>query len=111
MSWVVAPATDLKVAYFVGVSPSTTKISLGRQTMMCSVTWRHLLTSRACVHGAEEPMVTEICTNVTLGGGRAGAGALDKDMGRRGSNPLTFGNLDADGVISSWFIDYWGGSR
>ena len=111
MSWVVTPSTDPKVAYFVGVSPSTTEITLGHQTMMCHVTGRHCLTSRAGVHGTEEPMVTKICTNVTLGGGGARAGALDKNTGRQGGDPLPFGNLDVDGVISNWFINHWGGSR
>ena len=56
-------------------------------------------------------MVTEICTNVALGGGEAGAGTLDKDTGRQGGDPLPFNDLNVDGVVFGWFIDHWGRSR
>ena len=84
-----------------------TDITLGRQTMMGSMTWCHFLTGRAGVHGAEEPMVAEICTNVAPGGRGAGTRVLDKDLRGGGSDPLSFDNLDVDDVI----IVYRGGSR
>ena len=75
--------------------------------MMGSVTRCCFLTGRAGIHGAEEPMVTEICTNVALDGRKAGAGVLDKDLERRGCDPLSFADLDMDDII----IVYQGGSR
>ena len=102
MARVVTSSADPKIAYFVGVSPSMTEITLGRQTMMGSMSGGRLLTGGAVVHGAEEPMVTKIHTNVALGGGGAGTGLLDKDMGRRGGYPLSFSDLDTDGVIAHW---------
>ena len=89
------------------MSPSKTDITLGFQTMMGSVTRCHFLTGRAGIHGAEEPIVTKICTNVALGGGRAGAGVLDEDLGRKGCDPLSFMDLDTDDIV----VIYWGGSR
>ena len=84
-----------------------TDITLGHQTMMGSMNRHHLLTGRAVVHGTEEPMVTEICTNVALGGGRAGARTLDENSERGGCDPLPFSDLDVDDIL----IIYWGGSR
>ena len=107
MSGGIASSTVSKVANFVSMSPSMTDITLGCQTMMGSVTGGCLLAGRAAVHGAEEPMVTEIHTNVTLGGGRAGARVLYEDSGGGGCDPLLFSDLNADGIV----IVYWGGSR
>ena len=106
MAWVIAPPADSEIAYLVSVSPSTTEITLGLQTMMGSVTQGHLLTGGAVIHGAKEPMVTEICTNIALGGGGAGTRGLYEDPGGGRHNPLAFGNLNADRVIV-----YWSGSR
>ena len=111
VAWVVASSTDPKIAFLIGVSPSTTEITLGLQTMMGSVTGSCFLTGGAAIHGAEEPMVTEIRTNVALSGRRAGTGVLHKDSGGGQSDPLSFSDLDADGVIVGWFIGHWGGSR
>ena len=102
---VVASSTDPEVAYLICVSPPTTEITLGLQTMMGSVTRGSFLTRGAAIHGAEESMVTCIRTNVALGGRGAGAGVLDQDTGGRGCDPLSFGDLNSDGVIV-----YWGGS-
>ena len=60
MPWGVASSTDSKVANVVRVSPSTTEITLGLQTMMCRVTGCRFSTGRTDVHQAEEPVVTEI---------------------------------------------------
>ena len=69
----VTSSTDLKIADVIGMSPSMTEITLGRQTMMCHMTWHSLSTGRTNVHQAEEPMMTEIQANVAtgVGGGRA----------------------------------------
>ena len=99
MSRGVASSADLKVANFVCMSPPMTDITLGRQTMVGSMTWFRFLTGRACIHGAEEPMVTEICTNVALGGGRAGTRVPDEDLRRGGSDPLSFDDLDMDDIV------------
>ena len=82
MPRIVASSTDPEVAYLVSVSPSTTEITLGLQTMMGSVARSHLLAGGAAIHGAGEPMVTCIRTNVALGGRRAGVRLLDEDSGR-----------------------------
>ena len=107
MSRGITSSADPKVANFVHMSPPMTDITLGCQTMMGSVTRCHFLTGRAGIHGTEEPMVTEICTNVALGGGRAGMGVLDEDLRRGGSDPLSFDDLDTDDII----VVYQGGSR
>ena len=39
MSGGVTSSTDLKIAYLVRMSPLVTEITLGLQTMMCSVSW------------------------------------------------------------------------
>ena len=78
----ITSSTDPKVANVVGVSPSTTEITLGLQTMMCCVTGCRFSAGRTDVHRAEEPMVTEIQANVALGVGGVGARALDEDSGR-----------------------------
>ena len=81
MAWVIAPSADPEIAYLVGVSPPTTEITLGLQTMMGSVTGGHLLTGGAAIHGAEKPMMTEIRTNIAPGGRGAGTRVLYKDSG------------------------------
>ena len=106
MARVIAPPADPEIAYLVGVSPSTTEITLGLQTMMGSMTRGRLLTGGAAIHGAEKPMVTCTCTNVALGGRGAGMRALDEDLGGGRGNPLAFSNLDVDDFI----VGYWGGS-
>ena len=60
MSLGVASSTDSKVTDFVRVSPSMTEITLGFQTMMCSVAQGSLLTGWAGIHWTEEAMMTEI---------------------------------------------------
>ena len=35
----VASSADLKIANFIGMSPSVAEITLGCQTMMCCMTW------------------------------------------------------------------------
>ena len=57
-------------------------------------------TGRAGVHQAEEPMVTKIRANVTLGVGGGGVRALDKDSECGGSDPLAFCNLDSDDIVN-----------
>ena len=59
------------------------------------------------VHRAEEPMMTEIRANITLGVGGGGARALDKDSGHGRGDPLAFGDLDPDDIVSV----YWAGGR
>ena len=81
MPWGVASSTDPKVANVVGMSPSMTEITLGFQTMMCHMTGHCFSTGRTGVHQAEEPMVTKIQANITLGVGGGGARVLDKDSG------------------------------
>ena len=81
MSGGVASSTASKVANLVSMSPSMTDVTLGHQTMMGSMTGGCLLTGRAMVHGAEEPMVTKIRTNVALSGGGAGVRMLYEDSG------------------------------
>ena len=81
------------------MSPSMTDITLGCQTMMGSVTGCHFLTGRTDIHGTEESMVTEICTNVAMGGGEAGARMLDKDSRGGGHDPLPFPDLDVDVIV------------
>ena len=60
MSQGIASSTDLKVTGIIGMSPSKTETTLGRQTMMCCMTWHCLSTGRTGVHGEEEAMMTEI---------------------------------------------------
>ena len=81
MPWGVASSTDPKVANVIGMSPSMTEITLGLQTMMCCMTGRRFSAGRTGVHRAEEPVVTEIRVNVTLGVGGGGVRALDEDSG------------------------------
>ena len=107
VSWGIASSTDPKVTNLISMSPPITDITLDCQTMMGSMTRRCFLTGRAEIHGTEEPMVTEIHTNVAVGGGGAGARMLDKDLRGGGRDPLPFLNLDADDII----IIYGGGSR
>ena len=52
-------------------------------------------------------MVTEIQAMVTLGVGGVRAGVLDKDVRGRGSDPLSFNDLDMDDIV----VGYQGGSR
>ena len=107
MSRGIASSTDSKVADVVGMSPSVTEITLGLQTMMCRMTGCRLSTNGADVHQAEEPMMTKIQANVTLGVGGGGARAWDKDSGRQRGDPLAFGDLDPDDIISV----YWASGR
>ena len=107
MPWGVASSADLKIANFIEMSPSVTEIPLGCQTMMCCVTWRRFSAGRTDIHGTEEPMVTEIQANVTLGVGGGRVGALNEDLRERGRDPLSFSNLDADDIV----VSYLGGSR
>ena len=103
----VAFSTDLKIAYFIGMSPSVAEITLGRQTMMCGMARRQFPTGRTGVQEAGEPMVTKTRATVTLGGGGVGVGVLDKDSRGGRGNPLPISDLDADGFI----VNYCGGSR
>ena len=77
----VISSTDPKVANIVGMSPSMTEITLGLQTMMCCMTGHCLSAGGTDVHQAEEPMVTEIQSNITLGVEGGGARALNEDSG------------------------------
>ena len=52
-------------------------------------------------------MVTKILATVTLGVGGVRAGILDEDTRGRGSDPLSFNDLDMDDIV----IGYRGGSR
>ena len=90
MSQGVTSSTDSKVANIVRVSPSVTEITLGRQTMMCSMAQCWFPAGRTDVHGAGKPVVTEIWANVATSGGGAGARMLDKDLRRGGGDPLPF---------------------
>ena len=81
MPWGVASSTDPKVANVIGMSPFMTEITLGLQTMMCRMTGRCFSAGKTGVHRPEEPMVTEIRVNVTLGVGGGGVRALDEDSG------------------------------
>ena len=81
MPWGVASSTDSKVADIVGMSPSVTEITLGLQTMMCRMTGCRLSTNGTDVHRAEEPIMTEIRANITLGVGGGGVRVWDKDSG------------------------------
>ena len=107
MSGGVTSSADLKIAGFIQVSPLMTEITLGCQTMMCCVTRRRFPADRTGVHGAGEPMVTEIRATVTLGVGGVGAGILDEHTRGGGSDPLSFNDLDADDIV----VGYGGGSR
>ena len=111
MSWGVTSSTDSKIADIVRVSPSVTEITLGHQTMMCSMSWCQFPTGRADVHGAEEPVMAKIQANVGTGGGRAQVQVLDKNSRGQGSDPLPLSDLDTDDIIVSCFVGYWGGSR
>ena len=73
MSQGVTPSTDPKVADIVRVSPSMAEITLGRQTMMCSVSQRRFPTGRTSVHGARESVMAKIRANIAPGEGRARA--------------------------------------
>ena len=46
VSWGVASSTDPKIANLIGVSPSMTEITLGRQTMMLNELARECLSGR-----------------------------------------------------------------
>ena len=108
MPWDVASSTDPKVANVVGVSPSMTETTLDFQTMMCHVTGCRLSANGTNVCWTEEPMMTEIRANVTLGVGGGGARALDEDStSHRRGDPLSFGDLDPDDIVSV----YWASSR
>ena len=67
--------------------------------MMGSVTRHCFLTGRPDIHGTEEPMVTEICTNVAPGGGGARVRMLDEDSREGGGDPLPLPNLNVDDII------------
>ena len=107
MSGGVTSSTDPKIADFIRVSPLMTEITLGCQTMMCRMTGRRFPAGRTGVHGAGEPVVTEIRAMVTLGVGGVRVGVLDKDARDRGSDPLSFNDLDTDDIV----VGYRGGSR
>ena len=111
VAWVIASTTDPKIAHLVSMSPPTTEITLGLQTMMGSMTGSCFLTGGAVIHGAEKPMVTKIRTNIALGGRGTGTRVLYKDSGGGRRNPLTFSDLNPDGVIFGGLISYWDGSR
>ena len=89
------------------MSPSMTEITLGCQTMMCRVTGCRFPAGRTGVHGAGEPVVTEIQATVTLGVGGVRMGILDEDTRGGGSDPLPLNDLDMDDIV----IGYRGGSR
>ena len=72
MPWDVASSTDPKIADIVGMSSSMTEITLGLQTMMCCVARHRLPAGGTDIHWAEEPVMTEIQTNIALDVGRAG---------------------------------------
>ena len=103
----VTSPTDSKIADLVRVSLFKTEITLGRQTMMCSMTQCGFPTGRAGVHWAEEPMVTKIQTNVAAGVGGVRPQPLNQNSGCQGGDPLTFGNLDLDVIVGV----YWASSR
>ena len=99
MSRGVTSSADPKIAGLIRVSPSMTEITLGCQTMMCCMTGHQFPAGRTGVHGAGEPMVTEIRATVTLGVGGVRAGVLDKDARGGGSDPLSFNDLDTDDIV------------
>ena len=111
VAWVIASSADPKIAHLISMSPPTTEITLGLQTMMGSVTGSRFLTDGAAIHGAEEPMVTEIRTNIAPGGRGAGTRVLYEDLGGGQRNPLAFCDLNPDGVAFSGLISYRGRSR
>ena len=76
-----------------------TEITLGFQTMMCRMTRHRLSANGTDVHQAEEPVMTKIQANITLGVGGGGVRALDEDSSRRRGDPLSFGDLDSDDII------------
>ena len=98
----VASSTDLKVAYLVRVSPSVTEITLGLQTMMCSMTRRGFPTSGTGVQGAGESVVTKIRAAVTLDVRRVWTSVLDKDSRGGGGDPLSISDLNADDFVVSY---------
>ena len=72
--------TDPKIADIVGMSPLMTEITLGHQTMMGSMTWGCLMTGGTGVKGAFHAMMTEIQTNVTVGGGSEWKGVVHQSI-------------------------------
>ena len=102
--WGITSSADPKIANLIGMSPSMTEITLGFQTMMCRMTRCQFSTGRTDKHGTEEPMVTEIQANVTLGVGGGGAGALNEDLRGRGRDPLSFSNLNADDIVVNYQV-------
>ena len=102
MSGGVTSSTDPKIADLIRVSPSMTEITLGRQTMMCCVTGCRFPAGRTGVHGAGEPMVTEIQAMVTLGVGGVRARVLDENSRGRRGDPLSVGDLNVDDFIISY---------
>ena len=95
MSSFITPSTDPKIADIIGMSPLMTEITLGCQTMMSSMTWGHLTTGRTGVERAFCAMVTEIRTNVAVGGGSGWHGVVYQDLGGRRGDPLSFSDLDS----------------
>ena len=102
MPWGVTSSADPKIANLIRVSPSMTEITVGCQTMMCSMAWRRFPTGRTGVHGAGEPVVTEIQATVTVGIRRVRAGVLDEDSRGGGSDPLSFNDLDTDDIVINY---------
>ena len=102
MSGGVTSSADLKIAGFIQVSPLMTEITLGCQTMMCCVTGHQFPTGRTGVQEAGEPVVTKIRATVTLGVGGVRVGILDEDARGRGSDPLSFNDLDMDNIDISY---------
>ena len=96
MSWGVASSTDLKIAYLVRVSPLMTEITLGHQTMMCSMAQCRFPTSRTGVQETGESVVTKIQATVALGVRGIRTRVLDKNSRGRGGDPLPLSDLDMD---------------
>ena len=107
MSSFITPPTDLKIADIIRMSPLMTEITLGRQTMMGSMTQGHLTTGRTGVERAFCVMVTKIRTNVAVGGGDGWYGVVYQDLEGRRGDPLSFSDLDSDDIV----LDYCGGHR
>ena len=102
MSSFIAPFTDLKIADIIRMSPLTTEITLGHQTMMGSMTWDCLTIGRTGVERAFHAMVTKIRAKIAVGGGSGWHGVVYQDSGGGGGDPLPFSDLDSNDIILSY---------
>ena len=79
-----------------------TEITLGLQTMMCSVTRCRFPAGRTGIEGTRESVMTEIRATVTLGVGGVRARVSDKNSRGRRGDPLPVSDLNADDFIISY---------